>query len=154
MVQRPGDCVVQGKTGGVNAATHMQVAEEMNLTKPEKADVALAMTMPAEKAIQRVMFWTQDWGDTKRIAFRLSLPPSLPSSLLPCPGAHPLWRTREHAHEAAYRTILAAVCRLHSLRPCRPARLGLSCLWPPASSLRLPAIMVYRLEGIEGKANP
>mmetsp|Transcript_62124 Transcript_62124/g.91064 ORF Transcript_62124/g.91064 Transcript_62124/m.91064 type:complete len:475 (-) Transcript_62124:434-1858(-) len=46
------------------------VAEEMNLTKPELTDVALAMTMPAEKAIQRVMYWTQDWGDTKRIAFR------------------------------------------------------------------------------------
>ena len=49
----------------------------MNLTKPEKSDVALAMTMPAEKAIQRVMYWTQDWGDTKRIAFRLSLSLSL-----------------------------------------------------------------------------
>jgi len=53
------------------------VALEMNLTKPEKSDVALAMTMPAEKAIQRVMYWTQDWGDTKRIAFRLSLSLSL-----------------------------------------------------------------------------
>jgi len=31
------------------------VAEEMNLTKPELTDVALAMTMPAEKAIQVLM---------------------------------------------------------------------------------------------------
>lgn len=57
-------------TTEIHRSAWTQVAEEMNLTKPENSDVALAMTMPAEKAIQRVMYWTQDWGDTKRIAFR------------------------------------------------------------------------------------
>ena len=54
----------------IHVSAWTRVAEEMNLTKPELADVSLAMTMPPEKAIQRVMYWTQDWGDTKRIAFR------------------------------------------------------------------------------------
>lgn len=62
--------------GAIVDTTHIhhsawtRVAEEMNYTKPELSDVTLAMTMPVEKAIQRVMYWTQDWGDTKRIAYR------------------------------------------------------------------------------------
>ncbi|KAJ1472397.1 hypothetical protein T484DRAFT_1840492, partial [Baffinella frigidus] len=54
----------------VHRAAWQQVAMEMNLTAPLESDVRMAMTMPVEKAIQRVMYWTQDWGDTKRIAFR------------------------------------------------------------------------------------
>ncbi|EKX36564.1 hypothetical protein GUITHDRAFT_165694 [Guillardia theta CCMP2712] len=54
----------------IHKSAWTKVAEEMNLRIPEENDVKMAMTMPAEKAIQRVMYWTQDWGDTKRIAFR------------------------------------------------------------------------------------
>mmetsp|Transcript_31877 Transcript_31877/g.49852 ORF Transcript_31877/g.49852 Transcript_31877/m.49852 type:complete len:266 (-) Transcript_31877:661-1458(-) len=57
-----------------NAPVHKlawtKVAEEMNLTMPDDDDVRRAMGMPTEIAIQRVMYWTNDWGDTKRIAFR------------------------------------------------------------------------------------
>lgn len=41
----------------------------MNLTAPDHDDVIRSLAMPTEKAIQRVMYWTQDWGDTKRLAF-------------------------------------------------------------------------------------
>lgn len=47
-----------------------KVANEMNFTVPDDESVLRAMKMPAERAIQRVMGWTTDWGDTKRIAFR------------------------------------------------------------------------------------
>lgn len=57
-------------TQPVHKLAWVKVATEMNLTMPDDDDVRMAMGMPAEKAIQRVMCWTQDWGETKRIAFR------------------------------------------------------------------------------------
>lgn len=44
--------------------------EEGNLPEPDDFDVRRAMTMPTELAVQRVMQWTRDWGETRRLAFR------------------------------------------------------------------------------------
>ena len=74
-----------------------QVAREMNLTQPDDSDVRMAMTMPVEKAIQRVMYWTNDWGDTKRIAFRKA-------ELF-----YELWKTHNHTVDADVVRWLAAL---------------------------------------------
>lgn len=47
-----------------------KVAEENNLPVPDSNEVMLAMSMPAENAVQRVLGWTTDWGETKRLAAR------------------------------------------------------------------------------------
>jgi len=44
--------------------------EEGGLAPPDDFDVRRAMTMPAELAVQRVMHWTRDWGESRRLAFR------------------------------------------------------------------------------------
>ena len=57
-------------TSEIHKQAWARVAAENNFTVPDDDDVMRSMTMPTEQAIQRVMMWTRDWGDTKRIAFR------------------------------------------------------------------------------------
>lgn len=43
------------------------VAEENGLAPPDFDDVVRAESMPPEAAVERVFYWTRDWGDIKRL---------------------------------------------------------------------------------------
>lgn len=46
------------------------VATERNLPPPDLDDIVRAEDMPPEKAVERVFYWTRDWGEVKEIVFR------------------------------------------------------------------------------------
>jgi len=46
-----------------------QLAEERDLPVPDMDDIIRAETMAPEAAIERVFYWTRDWGDIKRLLF-------------------------------------------------------------------------------------
>ena len=47
-----------------------QVAEEENLLIPDMDDIIRSEDMAAEAAIERVFYWTRDWGTIKRLVYR------------------------------------------------------------------------------------
>lgn len=48
------------------------VAEEENLLLPDLDDMVRAEGMAPEAAVSRVFYWTEDWGEIKRLVFRKS----------------------------------------------------------------------------------
>lgn len=47
-----------------------RVAEERGLIPPDLEDIVRAEQMPAESAISRVFYWTNDWAEIKRTVYR------------------------------------------------------------------------------------
>lgn len=46
------------------------VAREKSLPVPDMEDIVRAEEMAPEKAVSRVFYWTEDWGEVKRCVFR------------------------------------------------------------------------------------
>lgn len=46
------------------------LASEENLPPPDMDDILRSESMAPESAIQRVFYWTDDWGEIKRLLFR------------------------------------------------------------------------------------
>ncbi len=47
-----------------------KVAEEEKLPPPDMDDIVRAEDMVPEAAVERVFYWTRDWGEVKRLVFR------------------------------------------------------------------------------------
>jgi len=53
----------------LNLRAWIEIADRHGLTHPDSSDVQRAMGMRAERAIQQVFWWTDDWGRTRELAF-------------------------------------------------------------------------------------
>lgn len=62
--------VVMRNARDLELAAWRQVADEEALEPPDMQDVLRAETMAAEAAVTRCFFWTDDWGEIKRLVFR------------------------------------------------------------------------------------
>lgn len=53
----------------LNLRAWTEIADRHSLPRPDAEDVQRAMGMRAERAIQRVFWWTDDWGRTRELSF-------------------------------------------------------------------------------------
>mmetsp|Transcript_12941 Transcript_12941/g.39830 ORF Transcript_12941/g.39830 Transcript_12941/m.39830 type:complete len:337 (-) Transcript_12941:1176-2186(-) len=61
---------VMGNARDLELESWRRVAEEEKLLPPTMQDIVRAEAFVPESAVQRVFFWTNDWGRIKRLVFR------------------------------------------------------------------------------------